>query len=142
MNNANKNANKNTNKTLNSNQTNAAKIVLFFFELQLATKIFHFQTFSYSNHKATDKLFEKLADLTDSFLEKYFGAFGRPTLRLNSSVPVENMTKTKFLKMVDVADAYMRGPLDKMISKNTELQNIRDEILGELDQVKYLLTLK
>jgi hypothetical protein len=131
----------NNNKSLNSNGSAAAKMVLFMFELQLGVKMYHWQTTSYANHKATDALLGKLADLTDGFLEKYFGVFSRPALRANSSVSVENMTKVKLLKLLNVADDYFRGPMEKLISKNSELMNIRDEILAEIDQTKYLLTL-
>jgi DNA-binding ferritin-like protein len=122
-------------------QNSRAQVVLIFFQFQMATKMFHWQTTSYANHKTTDKLFDKLADLTDSFLEKYFGVFGRPSLRMNSSVIVENMTKAKYLKLLTEVDKYLRGPVDKMISNNSELKNIRDEILAEMDQAKYLFTL-
>ena len=66
---------------------------------------------------------------------------GRPVLRSGSNIPVENMNKAKFLKLVNAADEYFRGPMGKLISKNSELMNIRDEMLAELDQTKYLLTL-
>ncbi|AGE59572.1 hypothetical protein ATCVOR07043_916L [Acanthocystis turfacea Chlorella virus OR0704.3] len=122
-------------------QNSKGQLVLFFFQFQMATKMFHWQTTSYANHKTTDKLFEKLADLSDSFLEKYFSAFGRPALRTNSSVIVENMSKGKYLKLLAEVDKYLRGPVDKMISGNSELKNIRDEILAEIDQAKYMFTL-
>lgn len=127
--------------SLNSNNSAAGRMVLFLFELQLGTKMYHWQTTSYANHKATDKLLGKLADLVDGFLEKYFGLFGRPVLRSGSNISVENMNKAKFLKLVNAADEYFRGPMGKLISKNSELMNIRDEMLAELDQTKYLLTL-
>jgi len=122
-------------------QNSKGQLVLFFFQFQMATKMFHWQTLSYANHKTTDKLFEKLGDLSDSFLEKYFGVFGRPALRINSSVIVENMSKGKYLKLLSEVDKYLRGPVDKMISGNSELKNIRDEILAEIDQAKYMFTL-
>ncbi|AGE50319.1 hypothetical protein ATCVCanal1_812L [Acanthocystis turfacea Chlorella virus Canal-1] len=138
----------NNNKTMESIasfnysiQNSKGQLVLFFFQFQMATKMFHWQTMSYANHKATDKLFQKLSDLSDSFLEKYFGLFGRPALRVNSSVIVENMSKGKYLKLLAEVDKYLRGPVDKMISNNSELKNIRDEILAEIDQARYLFTL-
>jgi hypothetical protein len=39
------------------------------------------------------------------------------------------------------AQDYLRGDLEKVIAKNTELLNIRDEMLGEIDQALYLSTL-
>jgi len=125
----------------NNNASKGAKIVLFFFELQLNIKLYHWTTDSYSNHKTTNKLFEKLSDLIDSFVEKYMGAFSRPVMKIGSNVPIQNMTKTKYIKLLKQAQDYLRGDLEKVIAKNTELLNIRDEMLAELDQSLYFATL-
>lgn len=125
----------------NNNASKGAKIVLFFFELQMNLKMYHWTTESYSNHKATNKLLDKLSDLIDSFIEKYMGAYSRPVMKSGSNVLIQNMTKTKYVKLLKTAQEYLRGDLEKVISKNTELLNIRDEMLGELDQALYLATL-
>lgn len=131
--------NNNNNGTRNGSK--AAKIVLFFFELQLNLKMYHWTTESYANHKATDKLLDKLSDLIDSFVEKSMGAFTRPVLKSGNSIPIQNMTKTKYVKLLKTAQEYLRGDLEKMISKNSELLNLRDEMLAELDQAQYFATL-
>ena len=125
----------------NNNASKGAKIVLYFFELQLNIKLYHWTTESYSNHKTTNKLLEKLSDLIDSFIEKYMGAFSRPVMKIGSNVSIQNMTKTKYIKLLKQAQDYLRGDLEKIISKNTELLNIRDEVLAELDQALYFATL-
>ena len=125
----------------NNNMSKGAKIVMFFFELQLNIKLYHWTTESYSNHKATNKLFENISDLIDSFVEKYMGAFSRPVMKSGSSIPIQNMTKTKYIKLLKQAQDYLRGDLEKVIAKNSELLNIRDEMLGELDQALYFATL-
>ena len=125
----------------NNNMSKGAKIVSFFFELQMNVKLYHWTTESYSTHKATNKLLDNLSDLIDSFVEKYMGAFSRPVLKSGSSVPIQNMTKTKYVKLLKQAQDYLRGDLEKVIAKNTELLNIRDEVLAELDQALYFSTL-
>ena len=125
----------------NNNMSKGAKIVLYFFELQLNIKLYHWTTNSYANHKTTNKLLEKLSDLIDSFVEKYMGAFSRPVMKIGSNVPIQNMTKTKYIKLLKQAQDYLRGDLEKVIAKNTELLNIRDEMLGEIDQALYFTTL-
>jgi DNA-binding ferritin-like protein len=125
----------------NNNMSKGAKIVLFFFDLQLNLKMYHWTTDSYSNHKATDKLLDNLSDLIDSFVEKYMGAFARPVMKSGSSISVQNMTKTKYIKLLKQAQDYLRGDLEKVIAKNTELLNIRDEMLGALGEALYLSTL-
>jgi len=125
----------------NNNMSKGAKIVVFFFELQLNLKMYHWTTDSYSNHKATNKLFENISDLIDSFIEKYMGAFSRPVLKSGTSIPIQNMSKSKYIKLLKQAQDYLRGDLEKVIAKNTELLNIRDEMLAELDQSLYFATL-
>lgn len=129
----------NNNGTRNGSKGAAA--VLFFLELQMNVKMHHWTTTQYSNHKATDKLLEKLSDLVDSFIEKYIGAYTRPVMKSGSSVPIQNMSTSKYKKLLKQAQDYLRGDLEKIIAKNTELLNIRDEILGELDEALYLTTL-
>jgi hypothetical protein len=51
------------------------------------------------------------------------------------------MTKTKYVKLLKTAQDYLRGDLEKIIAKNTELLNIRDEMLGSLDEALYFSTL-
>ena len=125
----------------NNNMSKGAKIIMFFFELQMNVKLYHWTTDSYSNHKATDKLLDNLSDLIDSFVEKYMGAFSRPVMKSGSSIPIQNMTKTKYVKLLKQAQDYLRGDLEKVIAKNSELMNIRDEMIAELDQGLYFATL-
>lgn len=125
----------------NNNGTRGSKIILFAFELQLNLKMYHWTTMSYANHKATNKLYEKLSDLIDSFVEKYMGAFSRPVLRSGSNIPIQNMNKTKYVRLLRSAQEYLRSDIQKIIEKNSELLNIRDEILSELDQALYMATL-
>jgi len=123
------------------NGSKGSTIVLFFFELQLNLKMYHWTTSSYANHKTTNKLLDKLSDLVDSFIEKYMGAYTRPVMKSDNSVFIQNMTKTKYIKLLKQAQDYLRGDLEKIIAKNTELLNIRDEMLGEIDQALYFSTL-
>jgi hypothetical protein len=80
-------------------------------------------------------------DLTDSFVEKYIGAFGRPVMR-SASIPVANMTKTKYVKTLKIAQEYFSGSATKIVKNNRGLLNIIDEILGEISQALYFATLK
>jgi len=123
------------------NMSAGGQMILFMLWFQTAVKLYHWYTDSYVNHKATNKLTENILELIDSFVEKYIGAFGRPTMR-SSSIPATNMTKTKYIKILKTAQDYFRGPLEKLISKNSELLNIRDEMLGSIDQALYFTTLK
>jgi hypothetical protein len=50
-------------------QTNINNLVKFFFTLQLNLKLYHWNTTSYSRHKASDQFGERLLSLIDRFVE-------------------------------------------------------------------------
>jgi DNA-binding ferritin-like protein len=110
-------------------------------QFQQQIRIFHWQTDSYAQHKAYGKAYESLDDLVDSFVEKYMGSFGRSKPTTTFVLELKPLSQSN----VDISIQYFIDFLKDMnneISDNTDLLNIRDEILGEIHQLKYLLSLK
>ena len=108
--------------------------------LQNQIRIFHWQTASYSEHKALGKAYEALDGLIDTFVESYMGATGekiKAGFKLNL---IDHKNKAS-ADLMDQAYTFLTGELDQKISGRTELQNIRDEMLGVVQQTRYLLTL-
>lgn len=131
-------ANALNNRNRNRNAPNSeANIVLFLFRLQLATKMFHWQTSSFAAHMAADKLFGSITELTDSIIEQYMGVYGRPRMPANASVPVPNMTAAAMEKMLREGITYLRARMPR----DSHLQNLRDELTGAMAKALYLLTL-
>jgi DNA-binding ferritin-like protein len=122
----------------------SAKHIHFFFTLRDQIKIYHWQTTSYARHKATDDVIKALDEHIDLFVEVYMGKYGRPTItRTTNTVQVKNMSETSAVKFVKEGIEFLQGPLTKSLKGNdTDLLNIRDEILGNLHQLLYLFTLK
>lgn len=125
----------------NGNNSKGSKVILFMFWLSASAKIFHWQTTKYANHQAAGALFDSITKLTDDFVEKFIGVYGRPKFASGSSVPVTDMTRERMLQTLGLARAFLSTTVQRYVAKDTELQNIRDEILAELDQAMYLLTL-
>lgn len=112
------------------------------FKLLNQLKSFHWITTSYSTHKAIDKTYNSLLESTDRFMEVYLGKYGRPKTELVIHVEV-NVTSTNYIDFIDRYIEYfvdLNNQLDS--TKDTDLLNIRDEILGDLNRLKYFLTLK
>jgi len=106
-------------------------------------KIYHWQTMSFPRHKATDELVSKLDDNIDKFVEVYMGKYGRPKFSgRTSTIKIRNFhdkEASTFLKSVIV---WLTNKLPKHLKNtDTDLLNIRDEILGDLNQTLYLFTL-
>lgn len=125
----------------NSNDSKGSKVILFMFWLSASAKIFHWQTTKYANHQAAGALFDSITKLTDNFVEKFIGVYGRPRFASGASVPVTDMSKDRMLQTIGLAKAFLSTTVQSYVTKDTELQNIRDEIIAELDQTLYLLTL-
>ena len=121
-----------------------AKQIQFLFEVRNQIKLYHWQTYEHSRHIATDKYLESLDKHIDYFLEVSMGKYGRPKLTAATSIiTLKNMTEKMAAAYINAARAYLQGPFSKTIlPKDTDLLNIRDEILGDINQLAYLFTLQ
>ena len=110
-------------------------------------KLFHWKTASYATHKATDDLYTKLNANMDSFIEVLLGKTGlRIDLMGTKSIRLIDLSSTEsFKKEIEAFKGYLVSLNDNSTMKrmsNTDLYNIRDTILGDLNQLLYLLTFK
>lgn len=114
----------------------ASKLV----EIHNQLKFFHWQTTSYARHQAYGGTYDALTDLIDNFVEVLMGKYGRvPVLPMK----VYNRNEKDSMTFIEETIAYLLG-LSTMLSptSDTDLLNIRDEMLSEFNKLKYLLTLK
>lgn len=116
------------------------EIVSVFFHMRSQIKLYHWQTRSFAEHKATDDLVTALDTNIDKFIEVYMGRYGRPYIK--KTLPVKNLTVTGIRAFITKSDEWLASSLPRMLKKNdSDLLNIRDEILADLNQIKYLFTL-
>lgn len=122
----------------------SAAIIQFYVTLRNAVKVYHWNTKSYPRHKATDQFVENIDKLTDSFVEIYIGRYGREAaLGKEMVITLPGFTEKSIIKFFEEARVWLSDKVPKLISeKDTDLLNIRDEILGEINQTLYLFTLK
>jgi DNA-binding ferritin-like protein len=123
------------------------EITVIFFEMLLMVKLFHWKTHSYATHKATDELYSKLNEDIDKFIEILLGKTGsRIDLMGHKSISLIDLNSQEHLKSkIESFKSYLVGLTNnKGLSSmtNTDLLNIRDEILGDMNQFLYLLTFK
>jgi hypothetical protein len=107
-------------------------------------KLYHWQTKSYARHKATDGVIDALDENIDKYVEVYMGKYGRPKMTpRNNTIKVGNLSETSIVKFIKSCILILQTDLVKGLKPtDTDLMNIRDEILGELDQLLYLFTLR
>jgi hypothetical protein len=123
------------------------EITVWFLELLITIKLFHWKTTSYATHKATDELYSKLNEDIDKFIEILLGKTGVRTNLLNKHTIslIDLSTNEQMVKKINTYKSYLVGLTNNSFMRsmtNTDLLNIRDEILGDLNQFLYLLTFK
>jgi len=113
----------------------------YFLNLLNQIKLFHWSVMKYSQHIALDKLYTALSDNIDKFIEIYIGKFNKQPINIfNIEISISNDTNNinNFLELEIEKIKKIRTTLNKA----TELQNIIDEIMGNINQCKYLLNLQ
>lgn len=105
-------------------------------------KVYHWQTITYSRHIATNDLLTKLDANIDQFIEVYIGRYGRPTFSGKTSrIHLMNIGDSDAPAILTDAIRWMTERLPGYLKKtDTDLLNIRDTIVGDLNQVLYLFS--
>jgi DNA-binding ferritin-like protein len=115
-----------------------AALVTKLIYLQNQFKIFHWQTFSYAQHQAFGNLYDALSESIDEFVETYQGVYGRLSF-YGEIFALSDLNYSSFSAIL-TEQASILKTYEQYFS-NTDLLNIRDEILGTLNRTAYLLTL-
>lgn len=113
-------------------------ILTMFFKHQLQLKMYHFQTKLYGAHKASDAYLITFAVNLDKFMEVSQGIHGNLTMKqLTLDFPIA--TDETIIAEISTFSSLLRK-LD--LSESSELANIRDGMVADAEQLKYLLTFK
>jgi DNA-binding ferritin-like protein len=116
----------------------------FFLGLQNQLRIYHWQTKGFARHKAFGETYEQLGDYIDEFVEISMGKYGRFNLSDDTkTITLINLSEMNPSDMIKTCTDALIGFSEELDNtKDTDLLNLRDEILGLLNKLLYLLTLE
>lgn len=141
-----KNRNHSKNKTLKCVITNKQKslIIQKFLEILNTIKLFHWKTSTYSVHKATDELHEKMEKNIDRFVEVILG---KCTLRIHiaeRSLILNDLNDINTMKnkIIEYKNYFINFNTILNSTRDSDLLSIRDDILADINQFLYLLSFK
>lgn len=116
-------------------------------ELSTVVRLHHWNTMSYSTHKATDSLYESLDENLDKYVEVMIGkSNGEYRIDMN------NYRKLKIngVNNNSALEKQVKSFISQLVSFHSKLDsttfsdvnNIKDDIIADLNKFLYLLTLK
>ena len=125
-----------------------SNVVCKFLEMLNNIKLYHWKTYSYATHKATDELYASLGVNIDKFVEVLLGKAQNRIKMRTKNIPIKDMNSPQeFKREIDSYKSYLVNMSNNKAlgaggMTNTDLLNIRDEILADLNQFLYLFTFK
>ena len=119
-------------------------IILKIIQIREQVQILHWQTKSYARHKAYDMYYEEVSELLDAIVESYQGKYERIKI-----VGGRGVIELQDIRDLDL-NAFLEGIRHMLVAElpevidesDTDILNIRDEILALTNKLIYLLTLK
>lgn len=111
-------------------------------QFQQQLRIFHWQTDSYAEHKAFGKIYESLDGLIDDFIETFMGVFGRSKPTTTFQITLKPLSDKSVVNSIISDFIDYLNDLSPNLERHTDLLNLRDSILQEVNKLIYLLSLK
>ena len=118
------------------------EITIKFLEMLNTIKLYHWKTYSFATHKATDELYGKLGDNIDKFVEVLLG---KDQSRIEQIEKHLNIINTAVMTEVKPRVLEFRSFLTDLNTyfdekRDSDLFSIRDDILVDVNQFLYLLS--
>ena len=115
-------------------------IVLKFLEIMNTVKLYHWKTFMYATHKATDEFHQKIEDNIDTFVETMLGK-GSVSNQGNTLTSRVNLTKVKSLSLKDFSSVkdFKREITDfsKWLTSLNNTSLFKDPTSSDLITIRY-----
>ena len=105
-------------------------------------RLFHWKTSSYARHKATDEYMEVVNPIIDNIIESLQGGRGRRITNEFTS-KYQSLNEENVLMYLDSEKYWLENHIPILLDKTeTDILNLRDELLAALKRLMYLFTLK
>lgn len=121
------------------------KILIKVLQLQNQMRVLHWQTTSYAEHNAFGGFYDSASAIIDKLVEAIQGKYGRIMLGGIDSVQISDYSNLKInmfimdMETFFTTEIFLCG-LDKI--QDGEIENILQELRGEIQKLKYLLSLR
>ena len=139
------------------NDNKISDVILAMFQIQATLRVSHFLSEKKSDHETLDKFLKKFNKNMDKFIEVWMGKHEKFDLGKNRQVNVYQITKDELFDYLDIVLEFLTGDvvesnvyklskysLKNVMNnkKNVDLMSIRDDIVRNINRMKYRLRLE
>jgi len=103
-------------------------------------QIFHWQADKMGVHKTFDDFSDEFKENADTLMEVIQGKYGRVQLDQETYIPIRNLRDLEPYQFVDNCVEVFRMYQINLFRDDQEIVALMDEIIAQLQQLKYLLT--
>jgi len=119
------------------------EIILKLVQIQNQFRFLHWQTMSDAKHRAYGQIYDDLGDKIDAFAEACMGKHGRFEFEPEFGIMFQDIKKISVQDFLDSITEFFISMSETYDPKyDSDLLNLRDEMLLQINKLKYLLTLK
>lgn len=119
------------------------ELIKMMVQMQLQWKFLHWQTYGDAKHRLYGEIYDGLGTLIDEFTETMMGKYGRPQFDAEFGLMFQDISAVNLQEFMDGITEFLVSFSEQLDPKyDTDLLNIRDEMLGLINKSKYLITLK
>lgn len=119
------------------------EVIIKLIQIQNQFRFLHWQTMSDAKHRAYGQMYEDFSDLIDKFAEACMGKHGRYDFEPEFGVMFQDIKRINVQDFLDSITDFLISLTDMYDPKyDSDLLNLRDEMLLLVNKLKYLLTLK
>jgi hypothetical protein len=151
------NENDELNESPSANDNKIADVILAMFQIQATLRVSHFLSEKKSDHETLDKFLKKFNKKMDKFIEVWIGKHEKFDLGEKKQINVYQITKDELFAYLDLVIEFLTGdvvesnvyklskyPLKNVMNnkKNVDLMSIRDDIVRNINRMKYRLRLE
>lgn len=125
------------------NNKDKSHMVKIFLEILNMVKLYHWKTHSYAQHKATDDLYSKLNEHIDEFIEVLMGKDGQRIKMMEKRIELIDPNNIKDFKsrIYEYRTFLTEFNMHFDSKRDSDLLSLRDQLLADINQFLYLLTL-
>lgn len=119
------------------------ELILKLLQIQNQFRFLHWQTFGDAKHRAYGEIYELIDEHLDTFAEAMMGKYGRPEFPNEFVIAFQDIKALNLQNFIDGIVEFLVSITEVLDPKyDTDLLNIRDEMLAGINKTKFLLTLK